>query len=109
MTNPSDMSNAELADALDKDCSYDLDDPIPHLREAASRLRAMEWQPIETAPKDGTTVLYLSPALGIWVGCEPEGYARGEWSRRGNSWCGQAFGDGDETHWCNLPPAPKGE
>ena len=36
-----DMNGAELADALERDCSYDLDDPIPYLREAARRLRAL--------------------------------------------------------------------
>ena len=82
-----------------------------------------EWQPIETAPKDGSKVLlakfgwYSVPALtpfpaetdpkefGLWWG------AVGFWSDRWKNWndgiepCGLA----GPTHWMPLPDPPKNE
>jgi hypothetical protein len=62
----------------------------------------MDWQPIETAPKDGTRVLLYWPH---W--CEEA--ITGKWSKR-NQWestvvcadCGP-----DPTHWMPLPAPPK--
>ena len=61
----------------------------------------MEWQPIETAPKDGTRVLLArrdwleSMALGFWSD------DLGEWkSVIGASFLGA-------THWAPLPEPPK--
>ena len=68
MTNPSDMTYAELADALDEHSSIEetggcadlqFTANAPLMREAASRLRAMEWQPIETAPDSDDKQLYV--------------------------------------------------
>lgn len=70
------------------------------------------WQPIETAPKDGTKILLarigrneVGKDLGIWWA------ARGFWSSQWNNW-----NDGIEpsglaypTHWIPLPAAPKQE
>lgn len=67
------------------------------------------WQPIETAPRDGTNVL-------LWNGYHMEvaswGYTN-PWKHR-EDWCvGQCFGDynsystADEpTHWHPLPAEP---
>lgn len=110
MTNPSDMSNAALAEALERDCSYGLDNPIPHLHEAASRLRAMEWQPIETAPLDKQEV-------DIWV-VWPTGAATripDSFHVWGRGWClGQSYSQESHlrarvTHWMPRPAGPKGE
>jgi hypothetical protein len=57
----------------------------------------MEWQPIKTAPKDGTKILtyqewasytisYFDPKWGNWVGASSARY--------------------DPTHWMPLPKPP---
>lgn len=65
---------------------------------------AREWQPIETAPKDGTPILgwwgldrYFRGAVVRWV--DP---SRG-WEL---SWSGERLVD-PPTHWQPLPPPPK--
>jgi hypothetical protein len=62
-----------------------------------------EWQPIDTAPKDGTRILFL--AYGDMV------YA-GDWNECRESfepdfWEGPNFDEGDITHWMPLPEPPK--
>ena len=76
----------------------------------------MEWQPIETAPKDGTEI------LGVYLNgkYDPE-YSIIEWDGKG--WVGKCEGfraierEDDFhvdyftpycTHWMPLPKAPKG-
>ena len=61
-----------------------------------------EWQPIETAPKDGSPVLIFVPSTGICM------YVA--WNRNGN-WMVFDTGKGhsahvDATHWRPLPPPP---
>ena len=73
------------------------------------------WQPIETAPKDGTPILVSFGSMGIWrvFWSEPE------WTDAYCIWCVddnkhgpyvlRGFSDeGDRapTHWMPLPPAP---
>lgn len=65
-----------------------------------------EWQPIETAPRDGTAVLLYCPTfyfgpgvyLGWWEGthfeCCTEGQTLGPYS------------DNGATHWMPLPAPP---
>lgn len=69
----------------------------------------MEWQPIETAPKDGTRVLVWSPQMGCsyvasWAVSEPFGHEP--------TWSTDSEGPGysseipDCTHWMPLPKPP---
>jgi hypothetical protein len=57
------------------------------------------WQPIETAPKDGTTI------LGFWCNGEMHtgSICNGEWipawEHQNNNW-------DIPTHWMPLPPPP---
>lgn len=70
----------------------------------------MSWQPIETAPKDGTYVLllgdsgYTTTPYRVAVGCWIEGY-RDFWINHSND----AFTDDGEppTHWMPLPDPPE--
>jgi hypothetical protein len=67
-----------------------------------------DWQPIKTAPKDGTKVLLIfgnevddepSAALAMWD-------ANDGWL---DSFSGRSVTDGfftDPTHWMPLPPPP---
>ena len=66
-----------------------------------------EWQPIETAPKDGTNILLTNGRQGV---C---GYW-GEWRqsaflRQRDNWCSywlvQECGT-QPTHWMSLPEPP---
>ena len=79
----------------------------------------MTWQPIETAPKDGTAVLLY----GLWAGeiAGPTSHPTtdiGAWSKHkgdfdGFEWClstGDAYACWMKpTHWMPLPPAPADE
>lgn len=76
----------------------------------------MEWQPIETAPKDGTQVLLCDGMWGPWVGWwgthdgAPDNWwfvdlALPKTPDNLNSW---VVGHGP-THWMPLPDPPKEE
>lgn len=56
----------------------------------------MEWQPIETAPKDGTPVLV---ATAFWV---RDAY----WSHAFEGWYSNHSAVPPPTHWMPLPPPP---
>ena len=62
-----------------------------------------EWQPIETAPKDGTVILM---ADGLTMFC-------GIWLKSARGWvdgCRDADGElvaWNATHWMPLPAPPK--
>ena len=71
----------------------------------------MEWQPIETAPKDGTRVLVYAqlnpPEKGhesihdmLPVICTAEYHPDA-------GWC--VCTEREVTHWMHLPPAPSGD
>jgi len=71
-----------------------------------------EWQPIETAPKDGTCILVINDNKGGYY-TEPFaiGVAAYEGSYKTRAWYSQACCDGvsyfTPTHWMPLPEAPK--
>jgi len=76
----------------------------------------MEWQPIETAPKDGTRILIYFPAScvrcrGIRV---EESVFIGHWHQPGNPqqigfWTGWGSSRRTATHWMPLPKSPTDE
>lgn len=77
--------------------------------QAATRAAVPAWQPIETAPKDGTNVLLLNRAgnmaCGMWM--ESRGLGTG-WFLRGGSGPDLFFNyHHGPTHWMPLPPAPE--
>lgn len=78
----------------------------------------MEWQTIDTAPRDGTIVLLFGPWSGqiSGYGNTPRidiGYYRdGKSEFVGNDWWELITGDGyvawmTPTHWMPLPKEPK--
>ena len=80
-------------------------------REAEERV--MDWQPIETAPKDGTDILVwgsieMSSRSRPHVGTED--IIRVCWSQGGESWVVTSVqADGwvpEPTHWMPLPAPP---
>ena len=61
-----------------------------------------DWQPIETAPKDGTAVLGYDPSDGylcIYV----VRWREGEWREA----AGEEYGRWRPTHWMPLPSPPR--
>lgn len=75
----------------------------------------MEWQPIETAPKDGTYVL-LGNADGVWIGVFKSPFQSG--FQPGNPWFSLMLNhrhmekrnrnwSSVPTHWMPLPAVPK--
>ena len=80
-----------------------------------------DWQPIETAPKDGTPILCFNPLVGAynsayttrWTGTAEEydrrtyeGFPCGFWPKGLD---GFPFGQWDchPSHWMPLPPPPQ--
>ena len=67
-----------------------------------------EWQPIETAPKDGTPILVAEnsrdyPFIAYW------GYV-GRFTSSEKMWIGHDFGampEGSVNHWMPLPEPPE--
>lgn len=64
----------------------------------------MEWQPIETAPKDGTQILVFMPTyfqgkggmqVCVWM----------NWSDA-PGWYSHVSGRHEPTHWMRLPEPP---
>lgn len=93
-----------------------LDAGIAALDLCASLLAKSQWQPMETAPKDGTAILVARHVdLFGWI----TGYATYQTlSRIGGGWIARGFGIfgelglGEPTHWMPLPDPPamlKGE
>lgn len=65
----------------------------------------MEWQPIETAPKDGTAIL-LWPCWSdeiVYAGKWYDGKVKNAWVTQ---WGNQAL-PGKITHWMPLPEPPQ--
>ena len=72
----------------------------------------MQWQPIDTAPKDGTLILVYP---GLWTGktCSIARFNGDEYSNKPRPYWSRddAYGrinvsrDKPPTHWMPLPPA----
>lgn len=62
-----------------------------------------KWQPIETAPKDGTNILVYSESIGRMIA----------WYKFNNypfgDWFNLRFDIISPTHWMPLPEPPKEE
>ena len=65
----------------------------------------MEWQPIETAPKDGTLILGAWQCLNKTWDMNAMFYSE----EGGDGWWVEYHGDyqHDPTHWMPLPEPPK--
>ena len=116
----------EIAAALPKD-PFALSDAMAIARQALSRYhtakaRGSPWQPIETAPKDGSEVLVWRDDTGIllarYTSCaeflpDAELEHMDEVSAIQEDWFAADFLSGGRlesdcapTHWMPLPPAP---
>ena len=94
-----------------------------HRKEAEKMLSPVEsgWQPIETAPKDGSLLLLLTSGSDNLVEDAIHSRTIGhnsfehtevdEWQMAGWCWSHDHYTDGrgTPTHWQPLPPAPGGE
>lgn len=81
------------------------------VRELRDRVR--EWQPIETAPNDGTFFLAVSvdDPVDVRAVNQPDGCALGVWRKSAHfngEYCGVAVMF-TPTHWMPLPEAPTHE
>jgi hypothetical protein len=70
---------------------------------------ANTWQPIETAPGDGTYIL-----LGYFPEWGGASYKVAFWHTSHQKWCDvkslyNAEGPFSPTHWMTLPPPPKNQ
>jgi len=72
-----------------------------------------EWQPIETAPKDGTRILAFFPQQIDCYTILTVNFTRDQWALcpyGGYDFCSIEFGETeDPTHWMPLPNPPKQE
>jgi hypothetical protein len=93
------------------DLDPNLDDAFDELRSAfnaGAASQAMTWQPIETAPKDGTVI-------DLWAVCGHDYSGRAEnqyWNKKRRVWVHTHGGDLSPfyvTHWMPIPDAPTGE
>lgn len=65
-----------------------------------------EWMPIETAPKDGSTVLVgCAVRVGVAAHVAPGRRFRGKPWRANGQWGEQLWWE--PTHWMPLPEPPK--
>ena len=84
-------------------CVEDFDQLIALARRGA----AVQWRPIEEAPKDGTWILVGAPGKEPETACWSSSvWLEGWYSGGGRS---DSYGPSFEpTHWMPLPPPPKG-
>ena len=74
---------------------------------------SMEWQPIKTAPRDGTWVMLFCP--DVPPGLEPTSdltHWIAQWNYLISDWTDQddcsVVSETDTTHWMPLPKPPEG-
>lgn len=105
-------SEIEFVERMEHDWVHDIipnSDDADRLFALARRGAAVQWRPIEEAPRDGTPILLLiqfpdePPHIitALWDGRVP----KWPWRPVGGS---SAYGEEYTTHWMPLPPAPKG-
>jgi hypothetical protein len=73
-------------------------------------MTAYEWQPIETAPKDGTAVLLWIAgrqrvAIGLWNTQEYLKRPKPHWDWSASSYTNHLYAP---SHWLPLPAPPEG-
>lgn len=80
-------------------CSYGDDGAVEYTRTP-------QWQPIETAPKDGTRVILYVPPYGAMTGHNTFSNFGG---RQSDYWsCHSSLNrDAQPTHWMPLPTPPE--
>jgi hypothetical protein len=104
------MTLAELADAAHDEAERlwnkrEFQETSCVLALAAAALRHLsEWQPIETAPMDGTEVI-------LWWPHWSDTPVTGSWMEKSDQWfsevcLGYSDDDPPPTHWRPLPPGP---
>lgn len=100
--------NANWKQYVDVKMAYVTDADYARLKAKVERLEKLSWQPIETAPMDGSSVLvYLSNAIDTsWAQVA-------HWSEECQCWC-EWDHDADQplrgleiTHWMPYPDRPK--
>ena len=74
-------------------------DRIDALTAEVERLKGQDWQPIETAPKNGTCVLVVSQHGSWFAGFFVAYWAGDHWAYSVNRRC-------NPTHWRPLPTPP---
>lgn len=71
-----------------------------------------EWQPIETAPMDGSFVVlygYFEKTFGV-INDNPHEFRLGKWNNNFEEWVDSwDVGGFPATHWKPLPQPPKGQ
>lgn len=99
----SDLREAAVAYGTTQDIADSFKDDAEHYDlclRALAQVRAAEWQPIETAPKDGTWIMVIAATAK-----EPRPWfvrmEEGDWVNQRNIVVPQLF-----THWQPLPPLP---
>ncbi|MET3929522.1 hypothetical protein ABIE51_001409 [Lysobacter sp. OAE881] len=80
------------------------DGEIQALRAAIALMRGQSWQPIETAPKDGTTIIIAYSLGGQHV--ETAWWDGEGWAYNWHEYDGTSYVK-DVTHWQPLPAPPK--
>jgi len=99
------MSNMDIV-GMQADRLLEQAKEINRLLEEITCLRAATaWQPIETAPRDGTTVL-------LWL-VDGQMMIDGEYAIQGfhsaRAWRTEFHVTAEPTHWQPLPTPPEGE
>jgi hypothetical protein len=92
-------------------------DPLDHIRDCirhellvrdekiAEGEGARGWQPIATAPKDGTWILVWANHAGVEKRADVLHWSD-EWDGSTFGWCNDEYMVGGVTHWQPLPPPP---
>lgn len=89
--------------------NYDPGEVDEALRDAREIVIRSFWQPIETAPKDGTPILVINDSGDMAVCAWAEQYGCHGWYAT-TAFNYEGFGDmrGFEKRWMPLPPPPEG-